>query len=116
LLQRLKQTSKIKIDNSTSLHAVTDANKFCDNVNDHEPAINAYGDYIFCCDTIGQGAVLGSLKNETFSELYIKGLKTANWLKEKRKEYIHRKEFFEGFNSCHFCNILLVDKLKLQEN
>ncbi|MEM2131154.1 MAG: radical SAM/SPASM domain-containing protein [Candidatus Woesearchaeota archaeon] len=112
-LQELKkQNLGLEITNTTSLFSVTDAEKFCGNINDHEPAINAYGEYIFCCDTIGQGAVLGDLKEKTFSELYILGLKQAAALKKERIRRIINKEFFKDFNSCHFCNTILAEKIK----
>lgn len=112
-VQKLKSEKfPLEISNTTSLYTVTDADTFCGNVNDHEPAINSYGDYIFCCDTIGQGAVLGNLKKEPFSKLFLKGLREAAWLKEERRRRILNKEFFKDFNSCHYCNLMLEDKLK----
>ena len=110
-----KENLPLVISNTTSLYTVKDADKFCSNINEHDPVINAYGDYVFCCDTIGQGAVLGSLKKEKFSQLYIKGQETGAWIREERRKRILNKDFFKDFNSCHFCNLLLADKVKKQK-
>jgi MoaA/NifB/PqqE/SkfB family radical SAM enzyme len=118
-LNLYKYIQKIRKENlffeivySNSLYALTNADKFCKLINKHKPAINAYGDYIFCCDTIGQGAVLGSLKEESFQSLYQKGIEKARWLKEERKRRIKNKLFFKGFNSCHYCNLMLEKQIK----
>lgn len=110
----LRQKLRIDITHTNSLFAETDAEKFCPVINDHEPTINPYGDYIFCCNTVAQGAVLGSLKKESFSELYLKGLRQAAELKKERARRILKKEFFKDFNSCHFCNFLLKEKFRAQ--
>jgi hypothetical protein len=111
----LRKTSKIKIATTSSLYAPTGADEFCKNINEHKPAINSYGDYIFCCDTIGRGAVLGSLKKKSFSKLFKKGEEKALWLKEERRKRILSKDFFTGFNSCHFCNLLLEKQIIKQK-
>lgn len=99
----------IRITHTTMLHTSSDVDHFCDNINNPEPAINPYGEYIFCCDTGGRGAVIGDLREKSFSELYIDQIKKSVWLKNKRKELIENGDMFTDFNSCHFCNKLLLD-------
>ncbi len=111
-INELKKKEIIPVDHATSLYTYKNEDNFCGNIDDHEPAINAYGEYIFCCDTIGQGAVLGTLKEESFSDLYIKGMKKATWLKRIRRERIEKKQYFKGFNSCQFCNKLLKEQMR----
>ena len=115
-IKKLKKSDlKVHIDYGTSLYTFTDENHFCANVDDHEPTINASGEYIYCCDTVGQGAVLGNIKNEDFSDLYIKGIKKATWLKNERRKLILKKKFFKDFNSCNYCNTMLKNELHLQK-
>jgi MoaA/NifB/PqqE/SkfB family radical SAM enzyme len=97
----------IKLSFTTSMYTVSEVDKFCSNLNDPEPAINPFGEYVLCCDTNGKGAVIGSLRNETFSSLFIKQLKKAAKLKAQRRQMINDQIFFDDFNSCHFCNKML---------
>jgi MoaA/NifB/PqqE/SkfB family radical SAM enzyme len=60
---------------TTSLHLP--AGQLCGNWREHEPSINPYGEYLLCCDTPGRGLTLGSLADESFEQLYLKGLKAA---------------------------------------
>ncbi|MBT3465121.1 radical SAM protein [archaeon] len=111
-IDKLKKISEIEINYTNSLYADTDAEKFCGLLADPPITINTYGDIIFCCNTVGQGAVLGNLKNESLSKLFIKTIKKGVWLKEERKRRIDNKEFFKGFNSCHYCNLMLKKNIK----
>ena len=111
-IKKVNPLIKMKLSITNSLFAVTNADEFCMNINYHKPTINAYGDYIFCCDMVGQGAVIGSLKKESFKDLFNKAQAKADWLKEERRKMILNKQFFEGFNSCHFCNLMLEDITK----
>lgn len=108
-LNRIKDDLPFKIMTANCLFSLSDADNFCTNLSDHKPAINAKGEYIFCCDNVGNGGVLGSLRDTSFNDLYQKGIQTGKWLMEKRKEMIERNQFFEDFNSCVFCNTLLKD-------
>jgi len=74
--------------------------------------VNPYGELIFCCDTIYRGAVLGSLKKHSLKELMKKAKDVAKRLKKIREMHIKQNRFFEGFDSCEFCNYYLKDMIK----
>lgn len=99
----------IRITNTAMLNRSSNVVQICGNLNEPEPAINPYGEYIFCCDTGGRGAVIGDLHEKSFSELYIDHIKKNVWIKNKRKELLENGETFPDFNSCHFCNKVLLD-------
>ena len=114
-IQELREKEyPFQIGHANSLYASPGVDNFCKLINDHKPVINPFSEYVFCCDTVGQGAVLGSLKEEPFSNLYLKGLKKAAQVKRIRAELIRKKTYFKGFNSCHFCNLVLEDLVKKQ--
>ncbi len=71
-------------------------------------SINPHGEVIFCCDTIRDGAVVGSLENEEFTELYCKVFDTAAYLKKLRVKMLSEGELEPGFNTCEFCNKYLA--------
>lgn len=102
----------IPVNICSSLYTPTNHDNFCKSINDHKPAIDAHGDYLFCINTIGQGAILGNVNRAIFSDLYLEGLKSAAWLKNQRKKLIEGNTFFRQFNSCYFCNIMLEKRLQ----
>ena len=77
---------------------------FCRALNLTDMAVNPKGEFIFCCDTAGNGAVLGSLKKQSLPSLIKKGEKFSEFLREKRALHYQNNEFFQGFNTCIFCN------------
>ena len=68
------------------------------------PMINPKGEFVFCCNTIREGAVVGSLKDHSFSELYKKALDMGQQLRKIRIDRISACIREEGFRSCEFCN------------
>lgn len=97
---------KITLLSSSSLHTekVVD---FCRALDLTDMGINPNGELIFCCDIYEGGAILGPLKKESLSDLIKKGYELSNYLKEKRKLNLYTNTFFEGFDSCNFCNVYL---------
>lgn len=86
---------------------------FCDSLSLLDSlAINPQGELIFCCDTIKDGAVLGSLEKETFLDLYCKALDLSAELRKIRAKMIYESKFSEGFNTCDFCNSCLEKLIK----
>jgi hypothetical protein len=74
-------------------------------------AVSPEGNLIFCCDAPVNNAVIGSLKKNSLQDLIQKGLEISNHLKEIRKDHIiYKQSFFEGFNTCVFCNEYLRKK------
>ena len=83
---------------------------FCVNLRLHELAVNYFGELIFCCDTIGPGAVIGSLKEYSLSELMSKWLSISAALQSKRVDDISNGNHREGFNTCEYCNSYFMNK------
>lgn len=78
--------------------------EFCEGIKGDNIAVNPNGEVIFCCDTIGNGAVVGSLAEHSLSSLLEKSHKMGEYLQQKRKEDVANNNIFPGFNSCVFCN------------
>lgn len=98
---------KMELNTMSALQGLGDVD-FCNVLNYSEGiAINPQGEAIFCCDTLRDGAVLGSLKEKSFTELYCKALSVIAELKKIRAVLIKKRIFFEGFNTCEFCNKML---------
>lgn len=106
-ITKLNKNLKINIRILSSLKTAPGVN-FCKSLGLIDLTVNALGELIFCCDTIGDGAVIGSIKKEAFVDMVGDGFKISHFLKEKRSEHINKKEFFKGFNSCVFCNKYLI--------
>jgi len=68
------------------------------------PMINPNGEFVFCCNTIREGAVVGSLRKYSFAELYKKALDMVCYLRKTRIDKVNRGVKEEGFNNCEFCN------------
>jgi len=77
---------------------------FCKVLNMNELTFNARGELVFCCDTSGHGAAMGSLFTDSFSALI------ENWINKSEEIKIHRTRCIStgiipyGFNSCNYCN------------
>lgn len=110
-IEPLRNKVKIQLDIMSSLRTGSGAN-FCSALGVNYPGINPKGELIFCCDTILDGAVLGSLKENTLDDLIVKGMFSSLYLKKKRKEHIEKQDFFEGFNTCIFCNKYLAETIQ----
>ncbi len=77
---------------------------FCGNLSLWELPFNARGDLIFCCDTTGEGARLGSLREKPLAALIQDWLAHSRALQADRAERIARGEMGEKFDTCVFCN------------
>ena len=74
--------------------------------------VNPLGELSFCCNIIKNGAVVGSLREECFAELYKKALDMSSFLRRIRIDRINAGVREEGFNSCEFCNKYLSEYIK----
>jgi len=91
--------------------------EFCSSLNlDYSPAItiNPSGEVVMCCDLVHNGISVGSLKNNTFIDLYYKVGDMQDRLKKLRRKMIASGEYvgFAGFNSCEFCNTYITKEEK----
>jgi radical SAM protein with 4Fe4S-binding SPASM domain len=77
--------------------------EFCLALNLHSISINPNGKVSFCCDLIGDGAIIGDIKKDKLSRILERGFRISNFLKEKKFEQLKKKKF-EGCNTCFFCN------------
>jgi len=99
----IKKKYEIEIYYGSSLHTIGGV-CFCNSLSMCEIAVNTFGELIFCCDTIGSGAVIGSLEDDSLSDLLAKWLATSAALQSKRLIDVGNGNEEEGFNSCAFCN------------
>ena len=76
----------------------------CRNLKVHEPAINPYGEYVLCNDTTGRGLVLGSLHEEPFEQLVVKGIRTASWLRQEWEQGVAVGQIPDDLVPCLFCS------------
>lgn len=84
---------------------------FCTSLNLSNIMVNPKGQLVFCCDTLRDGAVLGSLEDEPFAELYKKGLDVSARIMKARADILASGKRPAGFRSCEFCNHLLADTI-----
>lgn len=110
---RLRNIYKTNIQWCSSLRAIENSVDFCYAMNFLSAlSINPRGELVFCCDTIKNGAVLGSLKESSFVELYEVALMEQARLKWIRsKAIINSSTMEDGFNSCEFCNKYLKKRI-----
>ena len=101
-----RSQTKLKIITLSALRTLNGIN-FCVALDMTDLAVNPKGQLSFCCDIIGNGAVLGDLKKEKFEKLLEKALQVSIFLRKKRTECIMKNKKFEGFNTCYFCNKFL---------
>ena len=102
-IRNLKNDFGMEIVISSSLITNGGVN-FCSNLQLNELAVNHFGELIFCCDTIGKGAVIGSLHSNSLAELIPKWLFTSMKLKGKRLEDLKEGKISEDFDTCAYCN------------
>jgi MoaA/NifB/PqqE/SkfB family radical SAM enzyme len=99
----LRQSAEIEIDTVSSLYTRGGVN-FCRILNLQELTFNALGELIFCCDTIENGAAIGSLREHSFTELVKLWLIQSANLQIQRAEHIEAGNMENGFDICAFCN------------
>lgn len=80
---------------------------FCNAVTMPQPTVNPYGELVFCCNTIGRGAVLGSLYEHDFHELYAQAIALGSKITQRRLyELAEGKELLYA-NNCEYCHRFL---------
>jgi MoaA/NifB/PqqE/SkfB family radical SAM enzyme len=105
-INNLKSKVKTNLRIMSSLNTAKEID-FCRALDLSGLSVNPDGELIFCCDIHEKGAVLGSLKSNNLKDLIKEAYKISYYLREKRKEHLYTQVFFEGFNSCFFCNKIL---------
>jgi MoaA/NifB/PqqE/SkfB family radical SAM enzyme len=99
----LRQNADIEINTVSSLFTRGGVN-FCRILNLQELTFNPLGELIFCCDTIENGAAIGSLHEHSFAELVKLWLAQSASLQVQRAERIATGNMGNGFDTCAFCN------------
>jgi MoaA/NifB/PqqE/SkfB family radical SAM enzyme len=99
----LREKTKLKIKTTSNLYTRGGVN-FCSNLNLHGISINSRGQLIFCCDTINEGAVIGSLREHSFSKLVELWLEKSAALQRERTKQIANGNMNAGYDTCAFCN------------
>jgi hypothetical protein len=106
-ITKLCGSSEINIRTMSSLYTRGGVN-FCNNLNLHELPFNSRGEMILCCDTTDNGAVIGSLRDHSFSELVKLWLEQSQNIQKARAERIAAGKMGEKFDTCVFCNAHFV--------
>jgi MoaA/NifB/PqqE/SkfB family radical SAM enzyme len=99
----LREKTGFEIRTVSALHTRGGVN-FCNNLNLRELTFNSRGELMFCCDTINHGAVIGSLYEESISELMQKWLEKSCKLQKQRAKHITNGELGQNYDTCAFCN------------
>ncbi len=108
LIQQLIETRfPARVTHTTSLYAPRDKAVFCSNLTDPEPTISPRGEYLFCCDTPGRGAVIGDLDTMSFGEAYVKQIKTGVGVRNAREARLKAGAHDLDWNTCTLCESLL---------
>lgn len=97
------EKTKFDVRTLSSLHTRGGVN-FCGNLNMHELTFNSRGELIFCCDTTDNGALTGSLRENSFANLVKLWLEQSNNLQIQRAGQIAAGKMGEKFDTCAFCN------------
>lgn len=84
---------------------------FCRSLDAEALTINPKGELVFCCDTIRDGAVIGSLEKERFQDLYSRALDIVSELKKSRLRLLLETKRIDGMDTCEFCNKFLAEKI-----
>ena len=87
--------------------------EFCPALNLEAMQVNQKGEVSFCCDNIGAGAIVGSLKDNSFGELYSRCLDLSCELKKIRVELLESNVVMEGLNTCEFCSKFLKRHIEM---
>lgn len=106
-IEALRKESDLEISTFSSLYTQGGVN-FCGNLNLHELTVNAEGQVIFCCDTTGDGAVVGSLADGSLASLLLKWLEFSQKLQARRAGRISHGRMGEGFDTCSYCNAFVA--------
>jgi MoaA/NifB/PqqE/SkfB family radical SAM enzyme len=99
----LRKKTKFSIHTVSALHTRGGVN-FCNILNLPKLTFNPRGELIFCCDTINNGAVIGSLAENKLVSLIEKWLEKSSALQAQRAKQIAEGRMGNGFDTCAFCN------------
>jgi len=113
LINRVKNKYKIPFVTLSSLRPSFNTVDFCSQLNKvTQITINPYGDAVFCCDTICDGAVVGSVKEIGLTEIFCKMQDIAADIKKARARMIRDNKRPVYLNTCEFCNNYLASYIK----
>ena len=102
-LMELRDKSKVKIKTASALYTKGGIN-FCHNLNINSLDFNPSGEMMFCCDIDQDGALVGSLRDHSLTELIQVRLEKSAKLQANRAKYISSGEMGDLFDTCAFCN------------
>jgi hypothetical protein len=85
---------------------------FCSHLDISDIVINTKGEAVFCCDTIKEGAVIGSIIHEPLQEICKRKIDIAHKLKKFRVKQLLNGKITKDFNNCNLCNIILKSRIR----
>jgi hypothetical protein len=80
---------------------------FCSAASVPQPTLNPRGEMVFCCNTVGRGAVVGSLAEESFSALYGRCMELGQKILQRRLDDIAAGGDPRCANNCAYCHRVL---------
>ena len=102
--QQCKENTGIHIRTTSSLHTRGGID-FCKALHfRHNMMFNTHGELLFCCDSQQDGAIIGSIHNESLPDLIDKWLNMSAEIQSNRTKLITKGQMTEGFDTCRFCN------------
>lgn len=111
----LRSKRKIPILVNSSLHKRGGVN-FCESLNLNRLSFNSLGELVFCCNISSQGAIIGSLFENSLGELIDKWLERSKQLQAYRVKCVADGQIMNaGFDTCAFCNMYFDNNLIAQE-
>jgi MoaA/NifB/PqqE/SkfB family radical SAM enzyme len=99
----LNKSPCLNVQTISSLYTRGGVN-FFHNLSFNELVFNSLGEMIFCCDTIANGAGIGSLFDHSMTELVELWLEKSKALQMERAKQIAAGAMGEKFDTCAFCN------------
>lgn len=111
-IEQARSRYKIEVNITSSLRAAEGVH-FCVVLNElSDLTINPKGEVVLCCDTTRDGAVIGSLEDNSFLELYCMSLDKVARMKKIRAIALTRTIPSHNFNTCEFCNKVLCKQIE----
>jgi MoaA/NifB/PqqE/SkfB family radical SAM enzyme len=106
-IEQARSRYRIELNIASSLRASQGVD-FCRVLNElTDLTINPQGEVVLCCDTTRDGAVIGSLEQRSFLELYCMSLEKVTRMKKIRAIALATTTPSHNFNTCEFCNKVL---------
>lgn len=114
--KHLESGSGPRLHSSVSFGPSNPKIDFCRIFRYFEPAIHPDGTMTFCCNIYKECARRPSIEKDGFWPSFNMTLKSIEKLKVQRLKDVSEKNFFDGFNTCNYCNKYIEEILQNLKN